>query len=78
MKIKMIQYPNNRHPDHTTSCTYAEEHPKSLEPVYRCSDGACRTCLVVHETRIFVNLCYEYQHRVCTVPEITGIQMTFT
>ena len=72
LRLKLIQFPNGRHQPHTSQCTFAIDHPVCLEPSFNCGNERCVTCRVVHETRGFVNACYEAQHRVCSNAEVQG------
>ena len=73
LRLKLIQFPNGRHPPYATACEFAPNHPLGLEPSFSCGNENCITCQVVHETRLFVNSCYDAQHRVCTNAEVQGM-----
>jgi len=63
MKLKLGQYPNDRHMSAHHICKMLPDHPRQFEPPFRCGLVECNTCKGLEMGRQFINECYAAQHR---------------
>ena len=74
MKLKLGQYPNERHIPVAFKCKMKKNHPQSYEPPHQCNDPDCVTCQGLAMGRRFINDCYACQHRENSRATIQGIK----
>ena len=63
MKLKMQQYTSPRYPALDTYCQIPSDHPKYLEPPFKCQDDGCHYCVLYKDTRDWIESCYHAQHQ---------------
>lgn len=72
INLRVLQYPNIRYRATFRYCQFDATHPKHFEPGFQCENTECCSCEIMKQTRLWLNSCYDAQHRVCTAAETAG------